>query len=333
MSWAFRLHQLFTAHDSLSFIRSIVLSGFFWALLLVPAAGLSFKFSFSYRSLATPARGEWLSRVISNIHALILLPLLNHALFNDNSLELSDGEFWSHRMITRIVLKITLGYFLYDFLLVLVLYRTISAPIATMIHHALIILTIYCVFVFDFPLVYIWAAGLLFTEMSTPFVNQRWFMAIRHRHSTMYKVNGLLMTLAFFIARPLFMPAFVLWIARKEYLYTGIDKGRMNLTWIIGGGSSLVLYLLNCYWFGLMMKGLKKALKSNDWASVEENGEIRIENETNVHSNGTNAVMSSRQRNRVLRPSPSQAAHIPKSSAAFPLVSESRRRPVVSQIS
>ena len=271
--------------------------------------------------------------VISNIHSVILLPLLNYALFADNSLELSNGQLWAHRMVTRIVLKMSLGYFLYDFLLVLVLYHTISAPLATMVHHALIVLTIYCVFAFDFPLVYIWAAGLLFTEMSTPFVNQRWFMAIRHRHSTAYKVNGILMTLAFFIARPVFMPAFVLSVIRKKYLYIGIDKGRMNITWLVGGGCSLALYLLNLYWFGLMMKGLKKALKSNDWANVEENGELRTENETTIHSNGVSPVRSNRQRNGRLRPGPAQTAQFSNNSATFPLVSGSRRRPVVGQTS
>lgn len=151
-----------------------------------------------------------------------------------------------------------------------------------------------------------WAAGLLFTELSTPFVNQRWFMAIRHRHSTSYKITGLTMTLAFFVARPLFIPLYMLWLLSKTYLMENVEKEKVRVGLIVGGIATGILYALNCYWFGLMWRGLKKALRAQrnggNWDSVEEvvgdahgrrvNGDMGRVNWNRVNGSGVNGVQS-----------------------------------------
>ena len=73
----------------------VVLAALAWALSLIPAAAISSSRFESYRRLPRPARGEWLSRVVSDAHAVLITPILCYAVFGD---EHTAPEF-PHRII------------------------------------------------------------------------------------------------------------------------------------------------------------------------------------------------------------------------------------------
>jgi hypothetical protein len=101
------------------------------------------------------------------------------------------------------------------------------------------------------------------TEASTPFVNQRWFLAQRHRHQKRYKATGLLMTIAFFISRPLGMPTFMWWLLSHPQLIApeNIEPDRLKSVWLYAGTFCASLYAMNIYWSILLVRGLVHALR------------------------------------------------------------------------
>jgi len=232
-----------------------------WAAALSPSAVFSTRLSASYRELSPPVRVEWLSRVVSNLHAVILTPALAVTVFGDAAL--AAGAPFSSGPAVHALLKVGLGYFLYDALLVSAYRRTISAPGQTLFHHALVLSSVSWVLYSMLPLATVWAALLFLTEASTPFVNQRWFMAFRHRQSGAYKVTGLAMTLAFFAARPLYIPFACGWMLKHRVLYSGLASYQLQVLLAIGVTVTVGLYGLNIYWFSLMARGLVKAFRGS----------------------------------------------------------------------
>mmetsp|Transcript_36770 Transcript_36770/g.147088 ORF Transcript_36770/g.147088 Transcript_36770/m.147088 type:complete len:94 (+) Transcript_36770:656-937(+) len=69
----------------------------------------------------------------------------------------------------------------------------------------------------------IWAGGFFLTEVSTPLVNWRWFLYFKHKHETVYKVCGILMTLVFFLGRIVYMPVFLV-ILDKNGMVGSLSK-------------------------------------------------------------------------------------------------------------
>lgn len=230
-----------------------------WAAALAPAAAVSSRLSTSYRGLSPPVRVEWLSRVVSNLHAAVLTPALAAAVFGDASL--AAGGRLSAGPAVHGLLKVGLGYFIYDAVLVTAYRQTISAPGQTLFHHALVLSSVSWVLSVRLPLATVWAALLFLTEASTPFVNQRWFMAFRHRQSGAYKVTGVAMTVAFFAARPLYIPFACVWMLRHRVLREGLTPSQLQVLLAIGIFVTVGLYALNIYWFSLMARGLSKALR------------------------------------------------------------------------
>jgi hypothetical protein len=103
----------------------------------------------------------------------------------------------------------------------------------------------------------------LFTEFSTPFVSLRALLSIHKKtNTTLYLVNGLLMTFTFFVCRVLFQP----WITLR-FLFPAVFDRPENLVQMYPVTRyycyfSLVLYvslcLLNFFWFYKMASGLVK---------------------------------------------------------------------------
>lgn len=274
-----------------------------WAAALAPAAALSSRLSTSYRSLSASVRVEWLSRVVSNLHAVVLTPALAAAVFGDASL--AAGGPLSAGPAVHGLLKVGLGYFIYDAVLVTAYRRSISAPGQTLFHHALVLSSVSWVLSVRLPLATVWAALLFLTEASTPFVNQRWFMAIRHRQSRAYKITGVTMTVAFFVARPLYIPFACVWMLRQRVLREGLTASQLQVLMAIGVIATVGLYALNIYWFSLMARGLSKALRggSGEPGGVPAGKRPRV---------GTGAAVAAsavvREAKRPLGPSPTSVS-------------------------
>ncbi|GJD12899.1 hypothetical protein Gasu2_69640 [Galdieria sulphuraria] len=227
-----------------------------WILLFFVCFGLSWVVFAPFRRLDLIHRSDWASRVVSSINATVGCLLFAKLVFGEEQLY-RTGVF-SNSAASCGLWKLILGYFFYDSLLIVLVFEVHEAiNIQTIIHHIVVTsAVIYCLSSRD-PLAMLWASALFLTEASTPFVNLRWFLSESNlKHTRIYVVAGLLMTLAFFVARILFMPYTLYLLLSNPNILNYLSTYRAFCDGIVGGSVFVSIYVLNIYWFYLMMRGL-----------------------------------------------------------------------------
>ena len=114
------------------------------------------------------------------------------------------------------------------------------------------------------------------TEISTPFVSLRWLLSTHKQSSTtLYMVNGLLMTALFFVFRCVLQTYVVFWmlvpavLERSKEMMAECSQITHAVMWF-----SLVMYgclvALNFYWFKMMFTGLLKVVMGKKKESKPE---------------------------------------------------------------
>ncbi|XP_007444225.1 transmembrane protein 56-A-like, partial [Python bivittatus] len=99
----------------------------------------------------------------------------------------------------------------------------------------------------------------LLSELSTPFVNLRWFLdaAGWPRTSRLVLANGLAMMVVFFVVRIAVIPSYYMqvyaWYGTPEYERLGLS---VQLAWI---GPSIALEVLNLVWMYRIIRGFYRA--------------------------------------------------------------------------
>ncbi|KAK4529211.1 hypothetical protein CCYA_CCYA01G0068 [Cyanidiococcus yangmingshanensis] len=214
--------------------------------------------------LSSSQRAEWISRVVSNVNAAVMVSVSSVLLQQVWSAELQhgpSGPVLPHAASFYISHALLLCYFCYDASLILLFLRSISSPWSSLAHHVFSALSVvFCYFVGQRqPLAFIWATGIMLTEISTPLVNARWFLSFRYRERWQYKAVGLGMLLAFVVGRVLYIPLLVFAIARSAPSYLNASEA-LSAFWLglVGGSASLGIWLLNVYWTMLMFRGARK---------------------------------------------------------------------------
>ena len=102
----------------------------------------------------------------------------------------------------------------------------------------------------------------LITEFSTPFVNIRSILYdLKETSGTIYIINGLMMTISFFLCRCIFQAWFV-YVKLLPAVYSP-NKIASNFE-LFSFYSYLVLVVLNFYWFSKMLTGCIKVLKKSN---------------------------------------------------------------------
>ncbi|XP_066287267.1 TLC domain-containing protein 4-B-like [Branchiostoma lanceolatum] len=107
-------------------------------------------------------------------------------------------------------------------------------------------------------------AGLYFAstwylaELSTPFVNMRLILhTLGHRRSLLYKVNGVVMLVVFFLCRILTIP---IWFGVIPHMKTGelykIGSGPLINIFVLNP----IMFVLNIFWFIKICKGAYRVL-------------------------------------------------------------------------
>ncbi|KAL0485517.1 tmem56b [Acrasis kona] len=160
----------------------------------------------SYGKLDEDHRIEWNSRILSNVHAIVVVIYCVYIIFNSSCTEkyLHDIDVIYGCEHSLYVLSISLGYFLYDTVIILMNYNQLGGA-SMMFHH---ISSIACICILNsyrqftlIPLSY------CLTEITTPFVNQRFFFdKAEKKNSKRYTFNGLLMWLGFVLFRCTMIP-------------------------------------------------------------------------------------------------------------------------------
>lgn len=223
----------------------------YWGLYFASDFIFARLFAF-YRKLNNADRAEWASRVVSTINALAVTYGCVAVLISEK--ELHNDPVYGYSLRAEFYHKLIMGYFVYDFLLVLG-HKQLRG-VGTVVHHVLGFLGPAAATYYREGQLFtvLW----IFTEVTTPLVNNRWFLAMAKKsHTQFYILNGLAMTLGFIVFRVLLVPGYSIYA-----LYTFWQRFRtanlviqyLTFTCIIGVSS------LNTYWTGLMVRGLLRHL-------------------------------------------------------------------------
>ncbi|KAM5293881.1 TLC domain-containing protein 4-like isoform 1-T3 [Glossophaga mutica] len=241
----------------LSLPASTVLASFcvFQLLFHVVSSWFSAAVSPGFNSLSFEKKIEWNSRVVSTCHSLVVGILGLYIFFFDEA-TISD-PLWGNSSLAKVNIGIASGYLISD-LLVLLLHWKVIGDKFFVIHH--------CTALYGFSVIlregllqYIGNFRLL-AELSSPFVNQRWFLeTLKYpKFSRANVANGVLMTAAFFLARIAAIPP----MYRLLYSVVGTEAyARLGLlaqvSWV---GSCLVLDVMNVMWMVKISRGCLKVL-------------------------------------------------------------------------
>ncbi|KAL4236154.1 TLC domain [Mactra antiquata] len=199
----------------------------------------------------------WYTSTLSTIHSIIISTMcLYSTLFEPH---LIQDPIWAESSIVKCSCAILVGYFLSDSLLSVIFYKHIG-DISYLLHHFASVFAYYFVMSHG---VYAYFANLrLMAEFSTPWVNNRWFLAVMDKKSSnFYIMNGLILTAVFFLCRMLTMPYCWYMIfsvyGTEKYMLSGASRHVLLF-------SCAILDMLNIMWFHKLVKGAVKTLQRKD---------------------------------------------------------------------
>ncbi|GAB5575281.1 TLC domain-containing protein 4 [Prionailurus iriomotensis] len=207
-------------------IFSTVFTSFFTFQLLFHFISYWFsaKVSPGFNSLSFEKKIEWNSRVVSTCHSLVAGIFALYIFFFDEAAK--ADPLWGDSSFVKVNISISSGYLISDK---------------------------------DGVLAYIGNFRLL-AELSSPFVNQRWFFeALKYpKFSKANVINGILMTVVFFIVRIVSMPPFYSYIysvlGTEAYIRLGFLT---QCSWI---STCIVLDVMNVMWMIKITKGCVKVI-------------------------------------------------------------------------
>ena len=157
----------------------------------------------SYRSLDEDVKIGWNSRVLSFVHSFVVTILAVYTVRTwDFNNRVEGGHQFSYNTAA-----ITAGYIAADFVMMDIYQKKIDASLHLYLHHV-------CVFsacvvsVIKQKLLY-YICFKLIAEASTVFLNLRFFLlALNMKSSFLYKLNGFVLVVVFFLCRLAVMPVF-----------------------------------------------------------------------------------------------------------------------------
>lgn len=171
-----------------------VFHGSYW--LCRATAGKLFK---TYSTMGEEKQGYWCSSMVSSFHASLITALSARALWNDARLRHGTEFFYSTPESLQAA-RIFYAYICSDLVLTLYYRSRWSGWLENLVHHITILAT-WSVFINTKSGQY-FACIAQICELTTPFVNQRWFLhEAGLKSSQTYVVNGLLMLVLWFVTR------------------------------------------------------------------------------------------------------------------------------------
>ncbi|KAI5121026.1 hypothetical protein M0805_005971 [Coniferiporia weirii] len=236
---------------------------FFWTVHIVVGPTLSKTlFPGAYRRLKTRRdRNNWDIRVVSLLHALIVIPLAYQNLYLP-ALDADRAFGWDSREGT--LAGIACGYFLWDTLESVIHFSDVGFVV-----HGLACFFIY--FLSFKPFIAFYGPRFLFWELSTPFLNIHWFLdKMGLTGSTAQLVNGLCL-LGTFAGTRLVYGSFQSYAFYRTLLSIR-DEVPLAVVLLYGIGN-VVLNGLNVLWFTKMVAALRKRMKSPRKAGEPVDGE------------------------------------------------------------
>ncbi|XP_004471768.1 TLC domain-containing protein 4 isoform X2 [Dasypus novemcinctus] len=193
--------------------------------------------------------------VVSTCHSLVVGIFGLYIVFFDEA-TIAD-PLWGDPSLVKVNLAIASGYAISD-LLLLILYWEVIGDIFFVIHHCTMLYA-YQFVLRGGMLAYLGNFRLL-AELSSPFVNQRWFFeALKYpKFSKANVINGILMTVVFFMVRIATMPPFYSYIysvfGTEAFMRLGFV---IQCSWI---GTCVILDVMNVMWMIKISRGCFKVI-------------------------------------------------------------------------
>lgn len=210
-----------------------------------------------YTRLDDKTRVEWKNRGFSTFHAVVvaaasLYLLVGSDLFYDSSqaeLLIKRTSFFSDT-----ILGVSTGYFLADLAMICYYFPALGG-FEYILHHGLSLLSIVQSLVSGQAQIYI--LMVLFSEITTPFVNLRWYLDVANlKNSKLYLFNGVALFFGWLVARV------ILFIYFFYHMFIHFDQ--VKKVYPIGFYTLLtvppVLTMMNLLWFTKIAKGMVKTL-------------------------------------------------------------------------
>ncbi|KAB1227804.1 Transmembrane protein 56-B [Morella rubra] len=161
---------------------------------------ISLQFFKGYGKLSSAQRVEWNNRGFSTFHALLVASAsLYFLLLSDEFDENSHGDsiVFSTSTLSDILFGISIGYFLSDLAMILWHFPALGG-LEYLLHHGLSMYSIFLSLISGQAQVYI--LMVLFTEMTTPFINLRWYLDVAgQKNSKLYTYNGIALFLGWLL--------------------------------------------------------------------------------------------------------------------------------------
>ncbi|DBA95616.1 hypothetical protein WJX82_002044 [Trebouxia sp. C0006] len=203
-------------------------------------------------------RIEWNVRVVSSIHAVVLV--LGAYLTWQETRHLSDyssifGIVWAPDFFARIFI----GYLVYDMVVMVWYYKELQDPTAILHHFIFLMAATYVVAHSIMAYAFSWLA---FTEVSTPFLNIRWhFAVLGWKDGPGYLYNGLALLVSFIVSRVILYGLGLLDLFRLRHLWlqSSIPLGYKVVVALFGLG-----WILNVYWGRLIVSAALRAFSRAD---------------------------------------------------------------------
>jgi hypothetical protein len=200
-------------------------------------------------------RGYWATSIVSTFFGLsIALRCLNCGLSED-LFQSFDIQKTTH--CSANILDCCIGYFVNDLVWCLYFRTKWPGSTAILLHHVVALAT--CL---DFRIQGVGhnlIQGIMLLEVTTPFVNLRYFLSqLGYKDSSLYVWNGFMMTLLWFLFRICYGFYIGLWIWRMHAGIISIPS--FSTRWISIWGNYGVAYFLQWLWFVKIVKGASKVL-------------------------------------------------------------------------
>ncbi|CAH1417990.1 unnamed protein product [Lactuca virosa] len=199
-----------------------------------------------FNKLESVQKFEWKNRGISTFHALFVAIASYYFLFVSNLFDEHDQqEFIIYRSSasSNTILAMSLGYFLSDLTMIIWMYPTLGGP-EYVFHHGLSMLGIIQSLICGQAQFYNFIV--LFSEITTPFVNIRWYLDVAGKKNSMfYLLNGVAVFVGWLAARVILFIFFFL------HMFTHLDQVKQTY-WTIFCSLLTIpsgLTIMNLFWF------------------------------------------------------------------------------------
>ncbi|KAE9394123.1 DUF887-domain-containing protein [Gymnopus androsaceus JB14] len=246
---------------------------FFLVIHQAFAPAISNSLSSNFRAMNRRGRNNWSIHIVSQIHALIIVPMALRALSSPNLDK--DRAFGWDEETSGPLQAIASAYFVWDTIDAAINYHELGFIIHGAPHLCFRLAPMIYIMSFS-PFLSYYAARCLLWETSTIFLNIHWFLDKTNRTGTTFQlVNGIFLLATFFGVRLVYGG----YVSYNFFftLYEVRDTVPMVYLLVYGVGN-IVLQALNVFWFTKMIAALRKRF-AVDRKSVKANGKLDAKKE------------------------------------------------------